>query len=204
MALPNTNAPYGLMPIASLTGMDDIPTNRYFIPQADTNAYFIGSPMKLTSAADANGVPGCIAAVGTDTLLGSLVGAEPANVNAPSMVGVTLTLEQASIPATKIRDYYVLVADDPLTIFTMQADATATNQTAANANKNASMTITNPSPATLPQSASVISSATIATTNTLNLRLMGLYQQPGQAFGAFSVYRCKINQHVYANGATGV
>jgi hypothetical protein len=204
MAAPNTNAPFGLMPIASLTGVDDIPMNRYFIPSTDTNAYYIGSPVRALANADANGVPGVIVAAGTDTFLGSVVGVEIANVNATSMVGTTLALEQASIPATKTRDYYVYVADDPNTIFTMQADGTATNQTAANANKNASMTITAPSPASLPNSASVISSASIATNNTLNLRLMGLYQTPGSAFGAFSVYRCKINLHQYANGATGV
>ena len=206
MAAPNTNVPFGLMPLASLTGVSESPMNRYYIPSTDNSAYYIGSPVKLTNTADTNGVPGVIVCAGTDIILGPVVGVEIAGVNpnAVSMVGSSLALEQVSIPATKTKAYYVYVADDPLMMFALQADATTTNQTAANANNNCSLTITAPSPSTLPNSATVASSSTFATTNTLNIKLMGLIQTPGAAFGAYSVYKCKINKHQYADQIAGV
>ena len=206
MAAPNTNAPFGLLPIGSLTGNQNIPTNRYYIPSTDNSAYYVGSPVKLTNTADVNGVPGVIVCAGTDIIVGAIVGVEPAGIapNAVSMVGANLNLEQVSIPAAKTKAYYVYVSDDPLMIYVAQADATTTNQTAANANNNCSLTITAPSPATNPASATVLTSSTFATTNTLNIRLMGLYQTPGSAFGAFSVYRVKINKHQYADQIAGV
>lgn len=203
--MANVNRPFGLMPVhgggASSFGFQ---VNRYYIPSTDNNAYYIGSPVKLTNDADARGVPAIVVAAGTDALVGSVVGVEVANVNAASMVGTNLDLEQVSIPASKTRAYYVYVSDDPQQVYLCQGDATATNQVAANANKNASLTITAPSPATLPQSATVISSSTIATNNTLNIALMGLAQQPNNEFGAYAVWRCKINLHQYANARTGV
>jgi hypothetical protein len=203
--MANTNRPFGLMPVqgggASAFAFQ---VGRYYIPSSDNNAYYIGSPVKLLAGADAVGIPGVVVAAGTDTLVGSVVGVESVSVNTQSMVGVNINYEQVSIPATKTRPYYVYVADDPNQVFLCQGDATSTNQVAANANKNASLTIAAPSPATLPQSATVIASSTIATNNTLNIALLGLAQQPNNAFGAYAVWRCKINLHQYANGRTGV
>jgi hypothetical protein len=203
MAAPNTNAPFGLMPLASLTGVENIPLNLYYIVSTDTDAYYVGSPVTIGGGADANGVPAAAIGTGTGAYIGSVVGIYPVNPNAVSMVGKPLSLEQVSIPATKLHDYYIMVADDPLMKFTIQGDATATNQTAVKANYNCQLTIAAPSPSTLPQSATVISSASIATTNTLNIKLMGLYQTPGSAFGAYSVYVCKINKHCYADQLAG-
>jgi len=203
--MANTNRPFGLMPVkgggASAFGFQ---INRYYIPSTDNNAYYIGSPVKLTNDADARGVPAIVVAGGTDTLVGSVVGVEVANVNNPSMVGTNLNLEQGSIPASKTKAYYVYVADDPAQVFLCQGDSGSTNQVAAKANYNASLTITAPSPATLPQSATVIADSTIATNNTLNIALMGLSQQINNAFGAYAVWKCKINLHQYANARTGL
>lgn len=203
MAAPNTNAPFGLLPIGSLGGEDDISTNRYYIASTDGNAYYVGSPVNIGGGADANGVPACVVCAGTDAILGAIVGIEPVSGGGVSMVGSPLTLEQVSIPATKLRAYYVYVSDDPLCIYAVQGDATATNQTAVKANYNASLTIAAPSVTTNPTSATVISSSTIATTNTLNMKLMGLFQTPGSAFGAYSLYRAKINKHAYADQLVG-
>ena len=203
--MANVNAPFGLRPVSGGGAASfGFQVNRYYIPSTDPNAYYINSPVKLTNDADAYGVPAIVVAAGTDTLVGSIVGVEPANVNNPSMVGSNLNLEQVSIPATKTKSYYVYVSDDPQQVYQCQADATTTNQVAAKANYNASLTIAAPGTATYPISATVISSSTIATNNTLNIALMGLAQIPGNAFGAYSIYRCKINLHQYANGRTGV
>lgn len=204
--MANTNAPFGLMPVrgggASAFAFQ---VGYYYIPSTNTDAFYIGSPVKLlvTVGADANGVQAVTVAAAGDAFMGSVVGIDPVSATL-SMVGAALNLEQVSIPATKLRDYYVEVADDPNQIFTIQGDATATNQTAAKANYNADMTITAPSPATNPNSATVIDSSTITTTDTRQLALMGLYPRVGAEFGAYSLYKCKINKHQYANGRTGI
>jgi hypothetical protein len=206
--MPTLNAPFGLQPYrGGGSAAYALQTRRYFIPQANANAFYIGLPVQLAATSDAEGTPGVDVNAGTGAFVGSIVSVEPANVGGISQVGANLNLEQVSIPATKTRDYYVYVADDPNQVFEIQGDATATNQIAANANKCASMTITAPSPASFPISATVLSSSTIATTNTLNLKMLGLSPRPEanrKGFGAFSVWLVKINQHQLANGATGV
>lgn len=203
--MANANAPFGLMPEEHLSGtMNTVMGHRYYVKSDNSSAFYIGSPVKLTNTGDANGVPGVDVAAGTDTLVGTVIGIEQPNVNTTSMVGTTLALEQVSIPATKSRDYYVYVADDPHQIFVMQCGAVTTNLVSTKLNNNASMTITAPSPSTLPNSAAVIDNASIATNNTLNLALMGLWQGPNNSLGAYQIMRCKINLHQYANGRTGV
>lgn len=209
--MANVSAPFGLMPIEHLDGSPyNGKVTRYYIPSADTSAYYIGDPVALagvagggagTQSADANGVPSIGKVANGDTLwLGPIVGVEVVNPLGASNQGTSLTLETISIPATKTRDYYVYVADDPGLIFEMQGDGTATNQTAAKSTYNCDITVATPS--TGAQSASVIASAGIALTATLPLKLMGLSQRQfagGNAFGAYAVWRCKINNHQYGN-----
>lgn len=209
--MANVNAPFGLMPVEHLDGS---PYNgratRYYIPSTDGSAYYIGDVVCLagaanggagTQSADANGVPSIGKYVNGDTLLlGPIIGVEVVNPNAASNQGTSLALEQIYIPATKTKDYYVYVADDPNLIFEIQGDATSTNQTAAKSTYNAEITVATPSSGN--QSASVVQSSSIALTATLALKLMGLSQRQfagGNAFGAYAVWRCKINNHQYGN-----
>ncbi len=136
--------------------------------------------------------------------VGSVVGVEPANVNGISQVGATLDTTQVSIPATKTRAYYVYVADDPHQIFEIQTGATATNLVTTKLNNNFDLTIAAPSPATSPQSATIVDNSTISTTNTRAMRMMGLAQRENNEVGAYQVVRCKINTHAYANAIAGV
>ena len=118
--MANTNRPFGLSPQRSISGTWGGQTTRYYIRQADTNAYYIGDVVLSTAQGDANGVPGVIkATAGTETLRGAIVSVEPANQLGVSIAGPALNLENTAIPATKTRDYYVYVADDPNTIFTV-------------------------------------------------------------------------------------
>jgi hypothetical protein len=47
-----------------------------------------------------------------------------------------------------------------------------------------------------------LSNATIANTAALNLKIVGLYDVPGNAFGDYAVVVVKINEHLY--GSAGV
>lgn len=202
--MANANRPFGLMPVESLHGGDMPITHRYYIAAADTDPYYVGSPVILAATGDANGVPGCAIATGSGVYLGSVVSIEPVIVNGIAMAATSLDRTLVAIPATKTRAYYVEVADDPQQIFEIQCGATATNLVATKLNNNFNMTIAAPSPATLPQSATIVDNASINTTNTLSMRMMGLAQRPNNEIGAYQVVRCKINTHAYGPIIAGV
>lgn len=210
--MANPNIPYGLVPIGTFNGGPFTGRlTRYWIPSTDNNAYYLGDAVKGLNNGDATGIPGVVKITnGTDTLRGVIAGIGPEigpflPGNVPDLSKDPLvTGGQVSIPASKNRDYYVMVVDDPEAMFAMQLDSAGTNSVASKVNNNASFTVTAPSPATNAVSASVIGGATIATTSTLNLRLLGLLQIPGNAYGAFAQYVVKINQHELMGNTAGV
>lgn len=209
--MANVQAPFGGRPVGSITGAPYMGrVSRYYIVSSDPNAYYEGDVVLSAAGADASGVPAVIKdLVGTATPRGIVVGIEQANLvyppgAVPNLGGINASIfpTQVSIPATKGQDYYVYVADDPNMLFFMQGDSTATNQVATKANNNATITVAAPSTATFPWSASVINSANIATTNTFNVKLMGLAQLPGNGFGAFATWVCKFNLHELSGAGT--
>ena len=208
--MANINQPFGFQPIATLSAANwSGKVNTYYIPAADTSIMSIGDAVKVTTyngttvlGADANGVPQVAKAAGTDTVRGVIIGFLLSNPNNVSLQGTILDNTIINLPATKTRDYYALVCDDPNTLYVIQGDSAGTNQTAQYANMNASFTVTNPTSPSM-RSASVLGGATLASNNTLNLRVMGLYQDANNAFGAYARWVVKFNLHDLTNGATG-
>lgn len=196
--MANVQAPFGLaIARTSNQAAFNSQTTLYYIPSTDGNAYYIGDIVKSTATpgADANGVVSVVKITnGTDTPRGFIVSVVT-SMGGGSMQGLNLDLTQVSIPATKAHDYYVMVCDDPDVVFTVQGDGTATNQVAAKASNNCTLTVAAPSNTSYPVSASCINSSTINTTNTLTIRLLGLAQFPGNGFGAFATWLAKWNQH---------
>jgi hypothetical protein len=200
----NANAPRGFLPSRyqpgnAWTGA----TNLYVVQASEQNQINVGDAVKSAANGDANGIPAvtkCTA--GTETVRGVVMGVLVAAPNLPSLLGVNLDLTVQNIPAAKTRDYYVLVADDMDVLFELQDDGAAT-LTATACNKNASFTVVNP---TTPQqnSASVLNTASVAVTATLNLRLMGLVQKATNGYGNYATWLIKFNQHELMGGTLGV
>lgn len=200
------NKPFGLSPVFTIgTGGYNARATRYLVPSADGSIYSMGDPVKSAANADANGVPAVQKlAAGTDTIRGVYLGFELASVNNPSLQGVVLDATSTNLPATKTRNYYVFVQDDPATIFAIQDDGiTGGNLVAANANKNFSLTLANPA-GNQQVSATVMLSSSLATTAGLNFKAFGLQQLPGNVFGAFGVWLCKANQHELQGNTAGI
>ena len=179
--------------------------NMYYIPAADGNIYSPGDVVKSAAGGDANGIPQVVKITnGTDTARGVIFGVVTATPNLPSVQGVNLDLTIQNIPASKSRDYYVLVCDDPNLLYELQDDGLTPGTTIATAcNKNASYTVTNP---TAPQqnSATVLNSASIATTAGLSLKIMGLVQKANNAYGANATWLVMFNQHEFQGNTAGV
>lgn len=201
--MANVNQPKGFVPsryqnASSYSGA----SNLYCIPSTDGSMFSVGDAVKSVAGGDANGIPNVQKATGTDAVRGVIVGVLPAGMNNPSLVGVNLDLTQQNIPATKTKAYYVLVADDPDLLFEVMDDGLSA-LTATSCNKNASFTVANPtSPA--QNSASVLATGTVGTVNTLNLKLIGLVQRPGNVYGANALWLVKWNLHEFASPTVGV
>ena len=90
------------------------------------------------------------------------------------------------------------VIDDPSQLFIVQADGVIAQ---ANIGKNADVIGTGGSSVT-GVSTMELNTATIADTAALNLKIVGLWNVPGNVLGEFAVVVVKINEHLY--GSTGV
>jgi len=90
------------------------------------------------------------------------------------------------------------VLDDPNQLFIIQSDEDIEQ---ADFGKNADVVIGSGS-TTTGVSAMELDSSTIATTAALNLKLVGIYDTPGNALGNFCQVVVKINEHLY--GSAGV
>jgi hypothetical protein len=122
----------------------------------------------------------------------------------PSLVGAALALENAYVPATKTAIAYILVDDDPTSIYSIQDDGiTTANLVAASANLNSTLTITAGATTTSP-SATVLLSSSFAVTNTFNIKLIGLIQSPNNAFGAYAKWQAKINVSEMTGSFVGI
>lgn len=201
--MANQNKPFGLAPLRTIGATTTGQTTRYYIYSSDGSAYYIGDLVISAAQGDANGACGIAKATAAQTPRGVIVGFEPANQLGVSIAGPALSL-LPSIPATKTQAYYAYVDDNPATVFSIQGDATATNQVATNSNKNFSLTIANGA-TTSSASGTVMASASIDVTNSLNFKAMGLLQIPGNAYGAYAVWQCKANLHeLSAAGTTAI
>lgn len=201
--MANLNAPKGFQPSRYLNGASwNGQTNVYCIPSSDGSAFAVGDPVKSAAGGDANGVQYVQKAAGTDAVRGVIVGVLPVAQNVPSLKGVTLDLTTQLIPATKAKDYYVMVVDDPNVLFEIQDDG-LNALTSTSCNKNTTFTVANPSGIS-QLSGSVLNTGSVATTNTLNLKIMGLVQRDDNAFGVNAKWVVKFNLHELLGGTAGV
>lgn len=205
--MANVNRPAGLVPVQYINGSPWNGQGRtYYIPSTDTNAYAIGDPMVLAGDADASGVASVtvVTAGSTNVVIGSLLGYGSSingGVTDPANINTTI------IPATKSHGYYVMIADDPNIVFEVQEVGTGTFFTSAEVGLNCSLVATagaNNSGNNGYVSGWLLDNTTEGTTNTLQMKILGLSQRVDNAFGQYAKFLCLINNHVYRNGITGI
>ena len=194
--MANADAAFGLKPVRYLSGSPyNGATNRYYIPATDTgSAAFIGSVVKLTGGADANGIPVVTANVSTtDAVVGVVVRV------------VAETHESTTYRANSTARY-VEVADDPNLLFEVQEDsvggalaATATGATCQLTGFTGGSTVTGLSSVELDSSAL---SETADTDD--DVRIIRLKQSPDNEVGANAVWEVRLNNHQHVNAGTGV
>jgi hypothetical protein len=212
--MANVNAPFGLKPVKHIDGSSwNQVANLYYIPSTDNNAYLIGDV--VVSAANGNTLNGVSAvtlfgtrnAASTSGAVRGVVvgfGTDVATPGGPIPGGFDPdNLSTVQIPATKTKNYYVYVVDDPTVVFEGQVDTVA----ATAYNKNAPLFVANVPTAPANQSASYVQGSAANTTQALPLKIMGAPWRADNDLtgtGAFAKVYVKFNQHELLGNTAGV
>lgn len=207
--MSNPNTPYGLQPVQRLgTAAFRDSVSLYFVPAANTNALFVGDPvLKVTASADTNGVNGVDLAATTGNITGVVVGFYgvcAAGTASPSFFGLSATPGPAYRPATTTLDYYVLVNDDPEALYSVQSNDSGGAPASTVVGRNANLASGAGSVYT-GLSGWQLAANTIATTNTLQVNIVGfLTEADNTAGGTHAKLLVRLNTSTEVNGATGI
>lgn len=193
--MANSNAALGFRPVRYASGAPYNGACRlYSVPSGDTTALFIGDPVIVAGSADADGVPTCgiATAAGGALVTGVVVGFKPSSTIVANGHRLASTAE------------YVLVADDPNLLFECQEDAVGGALAAVDVGLNADM-IAGTGSSTTQLSGWQLDTSTKATTNTLQLRIIGFVQRPDNVIGANAkvLVRFNLPTETGAAGSTG-
>ncbi len=187
--MANTNFPRGLVPLRDAgSKVETGGVEQFAVAVGDATALYIGDPVIKDGGAAADGTATVTRAAAAGPITGVVEGFAPNGTT--DMAG----FRAASTAA------YVLVHTDPNTLYEVQAN---TALVAANIGLNASMTVAAGS-ASSKRSGFTLDAATLATTATLPLKVVGLAQRTGNEFGANNKVVVKINNSTEANATAGV
>jgi hypothetical protein len=190
--MANTNKPFGLRPIGNLSATGAQKQYGYEIADNQSGAIYQGDLVTVYDGYIVKFVPGThTAAVGVfnGCFYNDPTTQKPTFKNFyPGSVNVT----QGKIQAD--------VIDDPNQLFLIQADEDIVQ---ADIGKNADVTASTTGSTTTGVSAMTLDSSTIANTAALNLKIVGVSNDPENEIGTnYTVVVVKINEHLY--GSAGV
>ena len=203
--MANTNGAWGLRPVGKMgqnsnsTGVSGY--TLYEIANGNSNAIYQGTPVIPLSTGYIDVVGA--AAGGTVGLLGSFQGCRYVS----STTGKpTWSMHWPGSGADSNHPVRAFVADDPMQIFVIATDATWTSKATARAAvfANANFSSGTSGSTTTGQSSGALAIGTIATTNTLNMRILGWEEDAmNEDFSASGIPALvRLNNHYNsANGA---
>ena len=201
--MANENRPAGFIPRQFLNGSPwNGQARLYSIAASYGTALYIGDPVISSGTADAKGLPGVILGAATGALRGVIVGLgkTPGGLFNPSNLDITYR------PASDPSVWYAAVVDDPNVLFEIQEESNGTALGAGDIGLNQISLAGSGNGFVSGWLLRSASGATPNTTATLQLRLMGLVQRPGNEFGAYAKHLVQINVHElgHGTGASGV
>lgn len=94
----------------------------------------------------------------------------------------------------------IAICDDPDAIFRIRASG---NFTSADVFQNANITA-NAADTTISRSKHDLNVSSLATTNTLQLKVIGLHNHPSNAYGSYADVLVRFNNHQFSTGVVGV
>jgi len=188
--MANANTPFGLLPYRDSTGRPWTGAGKlYYVPASDSTALYPGDPVILAGSADADGIPSVTraTAAGGNYVLGSVIAVDPT-------LGAGANGRDSTVYRAASTERYVWVCDDPGAEFLIQEDAVGGALAAVDVGLNADL-IAGAGSAIYGQSGWQLDTSTKATTNTLQLKILGFAQKVGNEIGANAKVRVRINLH---------
>ena len=182
----------GLSPVGYINGSPwNGQARTYWIPSTDTNVYAPGDPVATTPGADANGIAQVTIGLAGSPIRGVMVGITTRGTVTAPMTGQQ-NRDRTYVPATKERDYYIEVVDDPQVIFEIQEGGSGSALTTVSVSLNANF-VSGTFNGWVSQY--VLDNATTGTSADLNLKLLGLAQKDANTFGTYAKWLVLINSH---------
>jgi hypothetical protein len=187
--MANPTSGMGFVPVGHVSGAGSFTgqVNRYYVPSTDATALFLGDPVVITGDFHTDGTPIIsVATVGTgvttDKITGAIVGFEP---------NVAMPAQKHRLASTAM---YVLVNDDPGTIFKCRGDGAY-----ATTDQGSTCQIASGSGNTTTGiSGYVLDSSEIAQTATDQLVILGVIDDPTDSDISTAlnvVYTVRFNMH---------
>lgn len=198
--MANANAPRGLIPYRKFTGGPyNGAGNIYYVPASNATALYVGDPVTyLTNAGDSVGIPAVqIATAGSSSnilgaMVGRVIGGEP-----PIAIQRDFNVY---LPASTAG--YILVSDDPDTLYEVQEDSIGGAMVQGAGNRNVNL-IAGSGSNTTGYSGWQLDSSTINTTNTLQMRIVRALEEADNTIGVNCKWLCRINLNTLLS-TTGV
>lgn len=192
--MANADTPFGLKPVRHLSGAPyNGAADVFSTASGDATAIYVGDPVKLSGTSSTiNGVVYADvdqAATG-DVIVGVVVGVLP-DVATDAIYRAASTTRR------------LLVATDPHLLYEIQEVSGGTALTAAAIGLNADFVVGSGSTVT-GKSGVELNNATEATTNTLDLQIVGLQARVDNEAGEHAKWLVRINRHQFANQIAGV
>lgn len=192
--MANVDTPFGLRPVRYISGAPYNGAVEHFsTATGDGTAIYVGDPVNLS---------------GTSQTIGGVVYRD---VDQAATGAVVVGVVVAVLPATRDSLIYraastqriLAVATDPLLLFEIQEVSGGTALTANDIGLNADFVVAAGS-ATTGQSGVELNNVGEATTNTLDLQIIGLAAREDNAIGEHAKYLVRINRHQYSNQVAGI
>lgn len=191
--MANVDTPFGLRPVRFLSGQPyNGAGNVYSTASGDATAIYVGDPVKLS---------------GTSQVINGVTYADVDQAaTGDIMVGVVV----AVLPETRDSLVYraastarrVVVADNPGLVFEIQEVSGGTPLAAADIGLNANIVVAAGSSVT-GQSGVELNNGTEASTNTLDVQIVGLVNREDNAVGEHAKWLVRINRHQFSNQVAG-
>lgn len=197
--MANVSKPTGLKPVGYANGAKwNGMVGTYLVPSSDGTAIYIGDLVKSSGTAgaagvvvnglDVEGIPTVIRAAAGDVCRGVVVGF------LPKQSDLTVLHREAST------NRIALVVDDPNVIFEIEANGVGV--AAVDVGLNANIVATAGS-STTGISAEVLDTSSLLSTNTLQLKVLGLVKRPDNTIGTADKVNVLLNSHEFRTGVTG-
>lgn len=192
--MPNSDNPFGLKPVRHRNGAPFNGAGRiYSVAAGDATAIFVGD--LVTGAGTAQTIGGVV--------YSDVVQSATGGVFQGVVMGVLPDTQDSLKYRAASTQRLLLVADDPDLLFEMQEVTGGTPLTANDIGLNANIVVAAGSTVT-GLSGIELNNATEATTNTLDVKIVGFVNRVDNEIGEHAKWLVALNRHRFANQIAGV